>query len=143
MEIKLITPPGCASPWALQSYDMDITELKFDVECQVHENPISDKETMIFSQVKHGTSRISLKGILTADSVIPGSTVEDKKNNLITAAASWWHSGGVDVKDPADCMQLYWRGWVQYVIIDRLECETIAGDDIECEYNMTLIVNEG
>ena len=143
MEVKLITPPGCVSPWALQSYNLEIIELKFDVAGQTHENPITDKETMMFSQYKHGTSQITLKGILTDDSAIPGTLVEDKKNNLITAAASWWHSGGADVKEPTDCMQLYWRGWTQYVIIERLEIEKIAGDEVEYQYTITLIVNEG
>ena len=142
MEVKLTPAVGAQSPWLTgKAYLLNVIEVKTDLVTAINEHPISDKNTFLFSQYLHPTSKIIIDGILTEDSDIQGSTIEEKKDNLIDAAAMWWSYA--DVKTKTNCAVLYYRGWEQYVVIETLDIEKVAGDEIEYFYTLTCIVHEG
>lgn len=141
MEVKLHPPSGATSPWTDRWYDLDAMEVKHDLSASINEHPITDKETFLFSQYLHPTSRIIIDCILTSGSDIQGSDIEDKKDNLISAGATWWTHG--DAKTMADCAQISHRGWEQYMIIEKLDINKPSGDDTEYVYTLECIIHEG
>ena len=141
MEVKLHPPDGATSPWTDRWYTLNAMEVKSDLSATINEHPITDKDTFLFSQYLHPTSRIIIDCILTSGSDIQGSGVEDKKDNLIDAAATWWTVG--DAKTRTDCARIYYRGWAQYVIIERLGIDKMSGDDTEYIYTLECIIHEG
>lgn len=141
MEVKLRPPGSALSPWVGRWYDLNTIEVKSDLSASINEHPITDRDTFLFSQYLHPTSRIIIDCILTADSDIQGSSIEDKKNNLIDAAAMWWGFG--DAKIKTDCAQIRYRGWEQYVMIEKLNIEKVSGDDIEYIYTLDCVIHEG
>jgi hypothetical protein len=141
MEVKITPASSAIAPWTDRAYLLNVVEIKTDLSASINEHPISDKNTFLFSQYLHPTSKIIIDGVLTADSDIQGSTIEEKKDNLIDAAALWWSYDDAKVK--ANCALLYYRGWEQYVMIESLDIEKVAGDEIEYFYTLTCVVHEG
>lgn len=141
MDVSIYPPPGSVSPWVNRWYGINVIEVKFDLSATINEHPIIDKNTFLFSQYKHSTSAINIDCILTADSDIQGTGIEDKKNNLIDAAVMWWSYD--DAKIKTNCAQIRWRGWVQYVMIEKIDFDKIGGDEIEYLYTLRCIIHEG
>lgn len=141
MNVKLKPPTNASSPWANRWYELDAMEVKSDLSANINEHPITDRDVFLFSQYLHPTSKIIIDCVLTANSDIQGSSVEDKKLNLIEAAAIWWKEGEAKVR--TECAQIDYRGWVQYVLIEKLDIEKVAGDETEYSYTLDCVIHEG
>lgn len=141
MEVK-ITPASLAvAPWTDREYTLNAIEVKTELISSINEHPVSDKNTFLFSQYRHPTSKIIIDGIITADSDIQGATIEEKKDNFIDAAAMWWSYDNARLKTNGAI--IYYRGWEQYVMIEKLDIQKVAGDEIEYTYTLDCIVHEG
>lgn len=141
MDVELLAPTAAVDPWTDRWYDLNAVTVKSDTTATINEHPVTNRDKFLFSQYLHPTSKIIIECILTEDSDIQGSGIEDKKNNLVNAVATWWKVA--DVKIKTNCAQIKWRGWAQYVVIERLSIEKIAGDEIEYFYTLDCIVHEG
>lgn len=141
MNVRLKPPSGASSPWTNRWYELDVIEVKFDLSANVNEHPIIDKTTFLFSQYLHPRSKITVDCILTADSDVQGSGIEEKKLNLIEAAAIWWSEGEAKVR--TECAQIDYRGWEQYVLVEKLDISKEAGDEVEYTYTLDCIIHEG
>lgn len=142
MEVKLYPPANISSsPFKLEWYLLEIAQLTFDVGQKIHEYNITAKNKFTMSGYEHSTSKITLSGVISADSGLPGATLEEKKDNLVEAVSGWWMFG--DQKNRTECAQLYWRGWTFYVMVERLSIERTAGDTEAYDYELTILVHEG
>lgn len=141
MQIEIHPPTGATSPFSMQWYDLEATKLTFDLSQKIHEYLVSDKNKYVATGYEHSVSTMSITGVLTVDSDLPGTTVEDKKNNWIEACSGWWE---IDKgKYRINCMQIKWRGWSQYVMIERLAIEKVAGEEEEYPYELVVKIHEG
>lgn len=140
LDVYLTTPSVAVSPWLLKSYALNVETIKFNLSSEINFHPIIDKEKLLFDQRKHPVTEISLSGIITADSDLPGTTIYDMRDNLIAAVVKW--NIAADIKTKTNCPQLVYRGNTFYVVIDRIETTRSPGSD-EIPYIMNLIENKG
>lgn len=141
IEIKLTPPDGVALPFTHTDYLLEVNKISNNTSQKLHEYKIKDDNKFLVEGFEHSSTSISINGTLTVDSGFVGDTLEDKKDNLIKAAAEWWQVG--NPKKRTECAQLYWRGWSQYVLIERLEVIKVAGEDDSYDYIMSFLVHEG
>ena len=143
MDIKIMPPLEISgSDWQLSTwYELEIYQLTFNTDIKLQEYNIKDKNTYLVAGYSHSVSAINLLGVITENSDIPGSTLEEKKENLIEAASAWWTFGDQQIK--TNCSRIDWRGWDQYMMIERLDIEKSAGEDNEYPYEMKIIIHEG
>lgn len=143
MKIKIYPPTNISgSPFTKQWYDLDIIKVSFNLSQNIHEYNIADSNRALMAGYEHSTSIMTLNGVISLNSAIPGSTIESKKENFMEAASAWWTFG--DQINRVECAQIDWRGWVQYIMIQRLEIESIAGEETdEYSYTLTLFIHEG
>lgn len=141
MQVEIHPPASVTSPWGDQWYDLEITQVTFDLSHKIQDYNVTTKNKFTMAAFEHSASAMSLNGVLTSDSAIPGSTLEDKKENWIEAASAWWIFGSGKVKTA--CAQIKWRGWEQYIMIERLSVEKTAGEEEEYPYEMKILIHEG
>lgn len=141
MQIKIYPPDGATSPFSMQWYDLEVVQVTFNLSQQIHEHVLSDKNKYVMDGYEHSSSTMNFRGVLSADSDLPGSTLEDKKENWMEACSGWWE---IDKgKDRTKCVQIQWRGWTQYCMIERLAIEKAAGDEEEYPYELVVVIHEG
>ena len=142
MEIKIKCPSEATAPFQIDHYyQLEITQIRFNISQKLHEHKIKDKNKYLVEGYEHSKTDITLNGVLTAKSDFIGDDLEEKKDNLIKAASEWWMAG--DARQRTKSAQLYWRGWEQYIMIERLEFMKVAGEVESYEYDLTVIVHEG
>ena len=141
MEIKIYPPVGVTYPYVLNWYKLEIHGVQFSLNHKVHEYKISNMNTFYMQGFEHSTSSMSLNGVLTASSEFVGNDIEDKKDNLINAASAWWTCSDQRIK--TNCAQIRWRGWDQYMMIERLSIEKSAGEEEEYSYELSIMIHEG
>lgn len=143
MDIEIYPPADISSsPFHLQWYELEITNIQFNLNHKIHEYKISNKNTFLMQGFEHSFSNMILSGVLTANSDVVGATLEEKKENLIEAASTWWtfNSDNTKVKSP----KIKWRGWEQYMMIRRVDIINSAGEEAESyEYEMEISIHEG
>lgn len=141
--IKIMPPTKISdSPFTFDTwYELEIIQVQFSLNHKIHEYKITDMNTFYMEGFEHSTSSMSFNGVITIDSGIPGLTLENKKDNFIDAASEWWTFGDQRIK--SKCSKIYWRGWEQYMMIERLSIEKPAGDEEEYNYELSIIIHEG
>ena len=142
MEVKIYPPDKISdSPFNFEWYDLGVSQVTFDLSQRIHEYNITAKNKFTMTGYEHSTSKMKLTGVISENSDLPGSTIEDKRDNLIEAASGWWMFG--DQKIQTDCAKIYWRGWEQYIMIEKLSIEKIAGETESYDYELEIIIHEG
>ena len=143
MEIKIKPPASISSsPFATGTwYNLEVTRAFFNMNAKIQEYKIKDKNKFVFEEYTHSSSTMMFNGVITASSGLPGATLEAKKENLIEAASAWWTFG--DQATRTNCAHIYWRGWDQYMMIERLAIEKTAGDEESYDYELTVVIHEG
>lgn len=142
MDVKIYPPPSISgSAFSLQWYDLEITQINFNLTQKIEEYNITDNNRALVRGYVHSTSTMSFNGVISADSGIPGATLEEKKENLMEAASSWWTWG--NQINRTECARIDWRGWVQYMMIERLAIEKTAGDEDAYDYELVVFIHEG
>lgn len=142
MQIEIYPPPSVSgTDFALQWYDLEVVQVQFSLSQEIHEYNITDMNTFFMEGFEHSKSLMTFMGVLTVDSNIPGTTLEDKKDNLMEAASAWWTFGDQSIR--SNCAQIKWRGWSQHMMIERLEIEKTAGDEEEYNYTLGIMIHEG
>ena len=123
MEIKIKCPSEATAPFQIDHYyQLEITQIRFNISQKLHEHKIKDKNKYLVEGYEHSKTDITLNGV-------------------IKAASEWWMAG--DARQRTKSAQLYWRGWEQYIMIERLEFMKVAGEVESYEYDLTVIVHEG
>lgn len=141
MNIEIYPPVGGTSPpFASAWYGLEILQVQFSLDHKIHEYKIKDNNVFMMEGFEHSTSSMSLNGVLSDDSVFVGSTLEDKKDNLILAASEWWTKS--DQRIRTNCARIKWRNWEQYMMIERLNIEKTAGEE-SYDYELSVIIHEG
>lgn len=141
MEIKIYPPVGVTSPFSFTWYHLEIDQVQFSLNHKIHEFKIIDKNIFYMEGFEHSTSSMSFNGVLTTNSDFVGSDLEDKKDNMINAASAWWTCS--DQRIRTNCAKIYWRGWEQYMMIERLNIEKSAGEEEEYNYELSILIHEG
>ena len=142
MEVKIYPPLHISSsPFIGQWYNLRIEKLSFDVSQKIHEYNITAKNKFTMTGYEHSVSKVTLSGVISIDSDLPGATLEEKKDNLVDAASGWWFYG--DQKNQTECAKLYCRGWEFYIMIERLSIERTAGDTEAYYYELIILILEG
>lgn len=140
LQVEIYPPVGSTSPFSLQWYELEVTDVEFELNQKIHEYLISDKNKYVMSCYEHSASTINLSGVLTINSKLPGTTLEEKKLNLIEASSNWWQ---IDKgKSRIKCMQIKWRDYKQFCMIERLNIDSTAGEE-EYPYELVLAIHEG
>lgn len=140
MDIYLTTPPCAVLPWALKSYTLNTEKISFSLSSEINFHPILDKETLLFDQMVHSVTHITVRGVISDDSDIPGADIYEKRDNLIAAGIKW--NIATDIKVKTNCPQLIYHGNTFYAALDRVETERVAGAN-EIPYILNFIENEG
>ena len=142
MEVK-IRPPDDISSSPFQTgnwYNLDIIEASLDLSHALSMKDILYKNTSYVAAFYHNTTQMQFRGVVSNDSGLPGSSAIVKRENLIEAASTWWTYGNPEHR--TKCAQIYWRGWSQYCMIERVVFDIIAGEEA-FEYTLSVIIHEG
>ena len=140
MLVEIHPPAGAPNPPTQYTwYDLEIVQVHFNVDQEIHKHNFINN-TFMMEGYEHSVSTMSMTGVLTVDSNFYGVTVEDKKTNMLMAASMWWTIGDNNIR--TQCAQIKWRGWEQYIMIDRLEMTKVAGEE-EYTYTLTMTIHEG